>query len=333
LGIWKDNTNTKNLELYSCMGVHDGAGYPIAYCLLSTANSLEIGKHTKALTAWAKHLRDEYGIYPDFANVDNDMALIGMSQAVWLIIKVALCYWHNRKAVGERLAKTKLSTSPYSSKRVHAEFNFIDVNWRPPGRPDKNEHEGGIHDDVMNKNAPVQDNPNAVHIRIRLPTSTPSQPVPPPQDSSSKLPVRPVLGDIVNLPTDAAAAPVPGKPMIRLLPPRLPNTQSEPPSPEPEEVDARRTFCPLENRQPIIDMMENHYCAHPLIPGYSHPSAAGIRYWAVKQMYEYCVDHDLREAWAYLWENWYRSGRWEIWARSAHDMIPTLKTTMVMESQ
>jgi hypothetical protein len=236
------------------MGVHDGAGYPIAYCLLSTANSLEIGKRTKALTAWAKHLRDEYGIYPDFANVDKDMALIGMSQAVWLIIKVALCYWHNRKAVGEQLAKAKLSTSPYSSKRAHAEFNFIDVNWRPPGRPDKNEHEGGIHDDIMDsdKNIPVQDNPNSVHIHIRIPKSTPSQPALPPQGSSSNLPTQPVLGDVVNLPIDqpdaAAAAPVHGKPMIRLLPPRLPNTQSEPPpSPEPEEVNLKHTFCPLEN--------------------------------------------------------------------------------------
>jgi hypothetical protein len=321
------------------MGVHDGAGYPIAYCLLSTADSLEIGKRTKALTAWANHLRDVYGIDPDFSLVDKDMALIGMSRAVWFIIKVALCYWHNRKAVGERLAKPKLSTSPYNSKRAHAEFNFINIDWRPPGRADKNEHEGGIRDDIMDENAPAQDNPNAVHIRIRIPTSTPSQPAPPPQDSSNNLPTRPVLGDVVNLPVhqpDTPAAPVRGKPMIRLLPPRPPTTQSEPqssPEPEEEEVNPKRTFCPLENRQPIIDMMETHCCAHPLIPGYSHPSAAGIKYWAVKQMYDYCVDHDLREAWAYLWENWYRAGRWEIWARSAHDEIPTLKTTMVMESQ
>ena len=110
----------------------------------------------------------------------------------------------------------------------------------------------------------------------------------------------------------------------------LPTTQL---SPQSEEIDTKRTFCPLENRQPILDMMQSHYCAHPLIPGYSHPSPAGIKRWAVKQMYGYCVEHDLRETWAYLWENWYREGRWEIWARSAHDEIPTLKTTMVIESQ
>jgi hypothetical protein len=41
-------------------------------------------------------------------------------------------------------------------------------------------------------------------------------------------------------------------------------------------------------------------CAHPLIPGYAHPSPEGIQYWAVQQMYELCVKHDLREVWAYL---------------------------------
>jgi hypothetical protein len=80
-------------------------------------------------------------------------------------------------------------------------------------------------------------------------------------------------------------------------------------------------------------MMERHLCAHPLIPGYSAPSREGIKEWAVKQMYEFCVKHDLREVWAYLWENWYRRGRWELWARCADDNIPRLKTTMMVEAQ
>lgn len=55
--------------------------------------------------------------------------------------------------------------------------------------------------------------------------------------------------------------------------------------------------------------MEQHYCTHPVIPGYAAPDP---------------------EVWAYLWENWYRKGRWELWARAAHDMIPILKTTMIL---
>ena len=61
-------------------------------------------------------------------------------------------------------------------------------------------------------------------------------------------------------------------------------------------------------------MMEQHYCAHSAIPGYAAPNSAAIRIWAVKQAYEFCVKNELPEVWAYLWENWYRKGRWDLWA-------------------
>ncbi|KAF7426653.1 hypothetical protein PC9H_009022 [Pleurotus ostreatus] len=93
-----------------------------------------------------------------------------------------------------------------------------------------------------------------------------------------------------------------------------------------------RIFCPDDLRVQLVDMVELHFCAHPLIPGYAAPSAPGIRHWAVKQMYDFCVANDLREAWAYLWENWYRKGRWELWARCEYERIPRLKTTMILES-
>jgi hypothetical protein len=120
------------------------------------------------------------------------------------------------------------------------------------------------------------------------------------------------------------------------------NTPLVPPSTQPassnlEDFDVtdepRRTFCPLELREPIIGQMERHFCAHPLLPGYSHPSSAGIKSWAVKQMYTFCFENDLPEVWAYLWENWYRQGRWELWARAEDSQIPRLKTTMMVESQ
>ena len=79
--------------------------------------------------------------------------------------------------------------------------------------------------------------------------------------------------------------------------------------------------------------MERHLCSHPLIPGYSALSRKGIREWAVKQMYDFCVKYDLREVWAYLWENWYCCGRWELCAWCADDKIPRLKTTMMVEAQ
>jgi hypothetical protein len=125
---------------------------------------------------------------------------------------------------------------------------------------------------------------------------------------------------------------LPAPPPITIrIPPR---TASELASVDMDAEDlAKRTFCAVEFRQPIIDIMERHYNAHPLIPGYSAPTPEGIREWAVKQMYQFCESNDLREVWAYLWENWYRPRRWELWARSAYPKISRLRTTMIMESQ
>ena len=101
-----------------------------------------------------------------------------------------------------------------------------------------------------------------------------------------------------------------------------------------EEDDAEQhTFCPALYRELIINMMEKHYCAHPSIPGYGPPDTTGIKRWAVQQIYKFCQKHELPELWVYLWENWYRHGRWELWACSAHPLIPVLKTTMILESQ
>ena len=122
---------------------------------------------------------------------------------------------------------------------------------------------------------------------------------------------------------------------IRLVEPREPDangvdkeTVSET---EDEGEAARRTFCPKIHREKILTMLENHYCAHPLIPGYG-PQAA-----KVSEIEPYagctciaCKNNKLPEVCAYLWENWYGKGRW---ARSAHSLIPVLKTTMILESQ
>jgi hypothetical protein len=100
-----------------------------------------------------------------------------------------------------------------------------------------------------------------------------------------------------------------------------------------EDNGSQRTFCQNIYHDSIISMMEQHLCAHPLIPGYSAPSKAGIREWAVKEMYQFCIQNGLRECWAYLWENWYHPLRWKLWACSDSDEIPRLRTTMICESQ
>ncbi|SJL10785.1 uncharacterized protein ARMOST_14179 [Armillaria ostoyae] len=53
---------------------------------------------------------------------------------------------------------------------------------------------------------------------------------------------------------------------------------------------------------------------------------------AVRDMYEHCFRHNLSQVWAYMWNRWYTPKQWVLWARSACDTIPRLKTTMVVES-
>lgn len=280
---------------------YDNAGFPLSYCLLSTAKSINIGKRTRALEAWAKTLRDRYRVMPRFVHSDKDMAEISMARTIWPEAKVQLCWWHLWREIRERLAKAKLSTTPYNVLRANREFTFIDVNFRLPGSPDLKEYKGGIPDigvQLPAKKAPT--GPNAIFIC--LPAS---------QSQSVAATVE--------------ERQVPAKKHSYMM--------SDQPAPGDTSTEEWHTFCPIQDREGIVSLVENHLNTHPLIPGYAAPTPQGIQEWAVKQMYQYCHSHDLREAWAYLWENWYRPGRWELWAQSVVNEIPRLKTTMIMESQ
>jgi hypothetical protein len=106
------------------------------------------------------------------------------------------------------------------------------------------------------------------------------------------------------------------------------------PNPNEETAPEQHTFCPIKYHDHVVEIMERHFCVHPLIPGYSALTPKGIKAWAVKQMYDFCVLYELPNLWAYLWENWYQRGRWELWACSrCPTEIPRLKTTMLVEGQ
>jgi hypothetical protein len=316
------------------MAEYDGSGYPLSYCVMSTVSSTEIGKRKRALVAWATCLRDTYDVRPTFVHADKCMAGIGMARTVW-IPKVNLCWWHVDNSVEDRLEKNKLSTTPYDAERANSEFPFISIVFVPPGKADPMENEGGSggnRDHAGIADVPQRDSPNAITLRISIPSHLRQLP------NTSESPPAPTTKSIspehISIPQNQETSS--HKLTIRL--PAVSDKENHRPEPNKGvdnnvSKDTKRTFCPVEYRQPIIDMMERHYCAHPLIPGYSSPTPEGIREWAVKQMYKYCVDHDLREVWAYLWENWYRPGRWDLWARSCHPEIPILKTTMILESQ
>ncbi|KAJ7086004.1 hypothetical protein B0H15DRAFT_950602 [Mycena belliarum] len=387
------NTNSKHLELYSIMAEHDGAGFPLSYLLLSTATSIDQGKRKQALTAWARCVRDTYGITVKFTHVDKDMAEIGMLKEVW-DAKISLCWWHLRRAVRTRLANAKLTTTPYDPHRAHAEFSFIDVAFVPMVQADGAEYEGGAHE--VTAVVPPSQQPETLTMPNGLRITIPARQcvAPPPSEDTPGMPpgsqghlqesraFAPVENRVAagGRPTRNTAAAATGakenaatealagvqtragritKPTVRTdatdaaslahaltarstqtAVPRVAKvrsgveeaTSSMGKEDGEKEKQTKRTFCPAIYREPIEHMMEKHYCAHPLLPGYAEPSPAGIKRWAVLHMYKFCAEHGLREVWAYLWENWYRASRWELWARSVHPEIPVLKTTMILES-
>ena len=94
-------------------------------------------------------------------------------------------------------------------------------------------------------------------------------------------------------------------------------------------------FCPSEFRSAIVEKFRIHLHQHPEIPFNDTEgtklSAEEIYHEAVNDMYSYCCEHDLAQTWAYLWNRWYNPKQWPLWARSACDAIPRLKTTMICE--
>ena len=305
-------------------------------------------------------MRDEYGVSPRFVHTDKDMAEITACRRVWPDAKHQLCWWHQREAIRKRI-KGNLPTSAYNPQRANHEHAFIDINFKPTSRVDLNDTEGGVPGEIceqdiqgsnVNTTPLTSEDPNS--IKIRIPTSRlthTSQTVPTIGTSAvSTLDVTTssavdttdnISGSMLtcshrdsSVVGPSSAADNATKLTIRIP---APSTIHHPENESDDDngtANGRRTFCPAEHRDTLVQIMEQHFCAHPLIPGYSAPTPEGIKAWAVRQIYEFCTLRDLPNLWAYLWENWYRRGRWELWARSVNPWeIPRLKTTMLVEAQ
>ena len=302
-------------------------------------------------------LRSEHGVVPRFVHTDKDMAEIGASRRVWPEAKHQLCWWHQREALRRRL-KGNLPTTSYNAQRATNEHGFIDIAFKPYGRADPDDSEGGVPGEICERRVPVKitdttpladDDPNS--IKIRIPATNRMHAAHTTQCTGNESPEHaaqatdkqggPTLAGSQPSFPEASAHPekttkntirIPAASTRRVLSP--PVVTDNEPDPDEDQTTERRTFCPVEHRDTIVKMMERHFCAHPLIPGFYTPTPVKIKTWAVKHMYEFCVWHDLPNLWAYLWENWYRSGRWELWARSANPReVPRLKTTMFVEGQ
>jgi len=170
------NTNQGKLELYAVIGEHDNQGFPLAYCLVSTATTVADSKRKLALASFLSNLCDTYQLCPHFIHTDKDIAEIHAAQTTWPESKHQLCWWHLHKALCERLAKSKLSTTAYNATQAHAEFLFIDTRFTPSSRPDRGEDEAaestGPHPWAKcTMSNPLAPGPNSIPIKIPITAS------------------------------------------------------------------------------------------------------------------------------------------------------------------
>jgi hypothetical protein len=226
---------------------------------------------------------------------------------------------------------------------VPTEFAFIDILFAPQDKSDQKDYEGGSPNigPPVAKQATTVTLPTGLHIRIPAwPLASITQDAPPAVSKAKKSGKSPgvhMSAGKIWIPPLAKVATKSSKDTPTKMTEAITQEDTEPSDDGSDDDKDDRVmghrFCPAKYHEPIIHMMEKHYYAHPLIPGYAHPSPEGIKKWVVQQIYNLCVLHDLQEVWAYLWENWYQKMRWELWAHSIHPMIPVLKTTMILESQ
>ena len=90
-----------------------------------------------------------------------------------------------------------------------------------------------------------------------------------------------------------------------------------------------------QERDTVLDMLNRHYNAHPLIPdmGGTFRTSDAIHRECATEVYRWCRGRDYLFLWGYLWMQWYRPGKWEQWARSSNPgEMPILKTTMIVEA-
>jgi hypothetical protein len=102
-----------------------------------------------------------------------------------------------------------------------------------------------------------------------------------------------------------------------------------------KSTDQLYTFCPAPHRVQILRLFSRHFCRHPFFVDRNgtHHTATQIRYLCVYEMYHFCKRRGLREVWAYLWNSWYRTDMWDLWARSSDPThLSRLRTTMTVEN-
>jgi len=248
-----DNIKAKDLELYAIMGEHDNAGIPLAYCLLSTASSLTPGKQKPALTSFMKCVRDKYDVHPMFVHTDKDIVEIKAAQTVWVKLKASTLLAASLKGY----QGTAGQDYKLSTTPYNVEVPHTEASFISI-------------DFVLFRKADPSESED--HNILAAQINAISNPNPSLTPNPNVLPIKIKIPQGMRFPASQSA---------------LTNSSED------SSTKSTHSFCTAEPWNQIVDIVEHHLCAHPLAPGCSAPSPQGICYWAVREIYQYCVMHIL----------------------------------------
>lgn len=94
-------------------------------------------------------------------------------------------------------------------------------------------------------------------------------------------------------------------------------------------------ICLAKEQKVVLALIERHFNMHPLILTdknrlFLNPDE--IWKLSVREIYQYCIEHNNPCLWNYLYFSWYSKDRWNLWARSCKQSIPYAKTNMLIEA-
>lgn len=342
--------------MYALLGEGYGSGLPLGFLLIQNKGGQEGGTQ-RCLEQFIGYFYDRLETIL-FGHTDKNMPEINAFRAVLRAAKHQLCFWHALRAIKTRLSILRRQPAHYDVDSARAEFDFIAADFLP-----KRQRDGDA--------APVEAAAVRIPtIRVRLNGALVARPVPgfrirvPPRapparrlhnivsTSHATAPRAPATtsgsGPSDDELEDAASAPEPeecddefDEQLTRIIEGREDEVDDEDGQDwlfeqgETRAADPAYVFCPAPHRPQLLRLFTKHFVQHPLLPEpdqVQQRSGSEIRRRAVHEMYMFCTERNLTEVWAYMWTSWYSTKMWPLWALSASDRIPRLRTTMTTEN-
>lgn len=345
-------TNKARYDLYCLLADVRGASTPISYLLLRVAEGIleteapitimmaeddgpaclheipyskvcMLARPTHWVEMWFRGLAKR-GLRPSWFHSDKDFGQIHPAQQVWPQAKISLCLWHSKKAISTWM---KAMTGQSRRQRDIAD----DLSQATPStiiyQSSILSTVAATHLSVIAQEATVP------LLQIESQTSNPA---------SSAVSTQ-FLGPDLNLPSGDEPF---SEQMLVGLPLHL-SFLNLPFNRTTTHRGSRRLGTQHGNEMYDNDrikstglMFSRHYNRHESIP-YLQPGVPDEQapiYQTSRDIHATCVSEMLEVArgrprfFQYMWQNWYRPGRWELWARSGSTRISMFRTTMKLEA-